>query len=55
MKKLVFIFGVLGVWISTFGQNNVAINETGADPHPSAMLDVSSTNKGVLIPRMTAT
>jgi hypothetical protein len=30
-----------------------AINETGADPHSSAMLDVQSTTKGVLVPRMT--
>ncbi|NOY05301.1 MAG: hypothetical protein GXO82_01495 [Chlorobi bacterium] len=32
----------------------VAINSTDADPDPSAILDVSSTTSGVLIPRMTA-
>ncbi len=32
---------------------NVAINETGALPHASAMLDVQSTTKGLLVPRMT--
>lgn len=32
---------------------NVAINATGANPHASAALDVSSTDKGLLIPRMT--
>ena len=31
----------------------IGINETGADPHPAAMLDVLSTNKGFLPPRMT--
>jgi len=31
----------------------VAINETGAEPDPSAMLDVTSTSKGLLVPRMT--
>lgn len=31
----------------------VAINGNGADPDPSAMLDIASTNSGVLIPRMT--
>ena len=31
----------------------VGINATGNDPDPSAMLDVSSTNKGLLAPRMT--
>ena len=31
---------------------NVGINNDGIAPHASAMLDVSSNNKGVLIPRM---
>jgi hypothetical protein len=31
----------------------VAVNESGATPDPSAMLDVSSTSKGILIPRLT--
>jgi hypothetical protein len=31
----------------------IGINSTGASPTPSAMLDVSSTTKGALIPRMT--
>lgn len=33
----------------------VAINYDGADPDASAMLDIKSTNKGILIPRMTTT
>lgn len=32
----------------------VSINANGAEAEPSAMLDVSSTDKGMLIPRMTA-
>jgi len=32
---------------------NIGINETGANPHNSAILDVSSTSKGMLVPRMT--
>src|SRR6185436_4328693 len=32
---------------------SVAVNQNGAVAHSSAMLDVSSTNKGILIPRMT--
>jgi trimeric autotransporter adhesin len=32
---------------------NIAINETGAEPDTSAMLDISSTTKGLLMPRMT--
>jgi hypothetical protein len=37
----------------SFGQNNVGINATGANPDPSAALDVDATNKGLLIPRLT--
>jgi hypothetical protein len=33
---------------------NVAINNTGLAPNPAAMLDVSSSSKGMLIPRMTS-
>lgn len=33
---------------------NIGINTTGATPNASAMLDVVSTNRGLLIPRMTA-
>ncbi len=35
-------------------QNGVAINTGGAAPDASAVLDVSSTTQGVLVPRMTA-
>lgn len=34
-------------------QPGVAINTTGSAPHSSAMLDVQSTSKGFLLPRMT--
>ncbi len=37
-----------------YGQG-MAINSTGATPHTSAMLDVSATDKGVLVTRMTQT
>jgi hypothetical protein len=39
--------------IPCFGQN-VAINEDGSLPHPEAILDIKSTNKGILIPRMSS-
>lgn len=35
-----------------FAQGNVAINATGTGPVASAMLDITSTDKGLLIPRM---
>ncbi|MEO6721821.1 MAG: tail fiber domain-containing protein [Ferruginibacter sp.] len=37
-----------------FAQKGVSINGTGAAPDASAILDVSSTTKGLLSPRMTA-
>ena len=50
---------ILAVFIPIFfvkyaiAQNNVGINATGANPHPSAALDVDALDKGVLIPRLT--
>ena len=44
----------LAVSPKLFSQN-VAINSTGSAPDASAMLDVSSTTKGFLLPRMTTT
>lgn len=38
-----------------FSQTGVGINSTGAPPDGSAMLDVSSTNKGFLFPRVLKT
>ncbi len=38
-----------------FAQGGAAINNTGAAADPSAILDVSSTSHGILIPRMTST
>ncbi len=53
MKKvlLVTILGVLGA--EYLIAQSVAINNTGATANTSAILDVSSNNKGVLVPRMT--
>jgi len=52
--KLLLIIGVLLLIVRTgFSQNNVGINATGANPHPSAALDVDANDKGVLIPRLT--
>lgn len=48
------VAGFLLLASSTQAQN-IAINETGAQPDTSAMLDISSVNKGLLMPRMTTT
>ena len=45
------ILVTLGVTNFTFAQ--VAVNTSGNDPDASAMLDISSTSKGILIPRTT--
>jgi len=48
----IIVFFVLSA-MQINAQNGVSINHTGAASDPSAMLDVSSSNKGFLTPRMT--
>lgn len=50
MKKIVFSFVLLMITLSSLGQVGVGI----AIPNASAQLDITSTNKGLLTPRMTA-
>ncbi|MEI6680733.1 MAG: fibronectin type III domain-containing protein, partial [Mariniphaga sp.] len=53
-KIIAVIVLVLALFTNAFSQSpGVAINTDGATPHASAMLDVSSTTKGFLPPRMT--
>jgi hypothetical protein len=56
--KTHFLLSALALSFMIFGyqtlkSQNVAINATGATPHADAMLDIASTSKGLLIPRMT--
>lgn len=51
MKKLI-IFVLLIISSASMGQ--VAVNTDGSSPDASAMLEVKSTDKGMLIPRMTS-
>ena len=51
---LSIIFFLLMYDINYISAQNIGINSTGATPDPSAMLDVSSTTGGVLVPRMTS-
>lgn len=54
MKKA-HILTYLMIVLSSLGMaQNMSINESGAEPDGSAMLDVQSTSLGILIPRMTA-
>jgi len=51
MKKAILLLLVItGMFSNSYSQ--VAINETGADPDPSAILDLSSFDKGFLAPRV---
>jgi hypothetical protein len=55
MKKqflILLLISQVTLFTKTFAQN-IAVNQTGNLPDTSAMLDVSSTNKGFLAPRLT--
>ncbi|MBI5220071.1 MAG: hypothetical protein HY958_14180 [Bacteroidia bacterium] len=57
MRRMKFYVNIICICFFsgyTYSQTQgVSINETGAAVHNSAMLDVSSTAKGLLVPRMT--
>ena len=54
MKRTLLLFAAaLFLGFQSYAQTGVAINKTGNEPDTSAMLDVSSIEKGLLIPRMT--
>jgi len=52
-KKFCLLQCALICFFSPLIAQNIAINSTGASPNASAMLDVQSTSKGMLVPRMT--
>lgn len=55
MKKTVIaVLVCLSSWTTYAQSGNVGINTDGSTADPSALLDVKSTNQGVLIPRMTS-
>lgn len=54
MKTTILFFLLTLALVEQVQAQNVAINATGAAPTSSAMLDVSSSNSGLLVPRMTA-
>ena len=57
MKKNIFlaVLAISSILSFEARSQGIAINNDGTNPDPSAMLDVSSTTKGLLIPRMTQT
>jgi microcystin-dependent protein len=54
MKITILLAGAFSL-CSFFGQAQVAITSDGSSPNSSAMLEVKSTTKGMLVPRMTST
>jgi hypothetical protein len=54
-KLFLFIFILLFNFSNIFAQGGVAVNNTGVPPDHSAILDVSSNCKGLLIPRVILT
>ncbi|MDF1867314.1 MAG: hypothetical protein P1U70_20940, partial [Saprospiraceae bacterium] len=54
MKNLIFSLLAISLF-SIKSQAQIAINEDNSQPDVSAILDVKSSTKGVLIPRMTST
>jgi len=52
MKKFIYSLAIIFFINAAYGQN-VAVNTDGSVAHTSALLDVKSTSKGMLTPRMT--
>ena len=54
-KPLLSLAAILLFGATARAQQGIAVNANGAAPDPSAILDVQSTSKGMLVPRMSAT
>jgi len=55
-KKIVLVFGIISLGLTSLAQTEgVSIAATVTPPDASAMLDVQSENKGILIPQVTLT
>jgi len=54
MKKSFLLLKTVFIFTIAYAQQGVAINTDGTNPDNSAMLDIKSTVKGILIPRLTA-
>ncbi len=53
MKKIIFLITLLSLFYTGITQAQIAVNEDNSLPDASALMDIKSTNKGLLIPRMT--
>src|SRR5215203_1982344 len=52
MKKNIILLFICFFCKQLSAQQGVAVNSDGTAPHASAMLDIKSTNKGLLVPRV---
>ncbi|HET6768220.1 MAG TPA: hypothetical protein VFH08_12495, partial [Chitinophagaceae bacterium] len=52
MKKFIYLLIII-FYVNALNAQNVAVNTDGSAAHTSALLDIKSTSKGMLIPRMT--
>lgn len=55
MKRILLLFIHIAIVSQAVHAQNVAINSTGAAPAASSMLDITATDKGLLIPRVALT
>ena len=55
MKKITFLILLFHLFYTGITQAQIAVNEDNSLPDASALMDIKSTNKGLLIPRMTST
>lgn len=53
MKKIILLLKTVFIISIAYTQQGVAINTDGSNAHNSAMLEIKSSNKGLLTPRMT--
>jgi len=55
MKRIFLLPFACFLLVQKIYAQSVAINTDGTTAHSSAILDIKSTNKGLLVPRMTST
>jgi hypothetical protein len=55
INKISVVFALCILMFYNVKSQNVSINDNGNSPHSSAMLDISSASKGLLIPRVALT
>ncbi len=55
LNKQLLILLLFNIYCSTISAQSMLFNSNGGSPHPSAIVEIESTTKGFLMPRMNAT